>query len=552
MKNTISNVINAIIKKEKLIAVIVLIVMAAAGLAVTDGYGVHLDEAIELSILNSNIKEYSCYIPGKLGDKIANAARGVERISESDEKDHGIAAYYGYVFVRKLAQREPYQTLAFHMYTFCIFMLGVLALYGIVKLLTNSVWQSLFASLMLYLSPRMFGEGHYNNKDIVVMAFVLITIYFGLKMALERRYRYAILFAMAAAVATNTKIAGAWFYGIIGIGYLITLIRKKELTKRNVSIGLVAIVVYVIFYVLVTPAMWRDTFGFIMYLVKYANDFDRWDNNLLFEGVLYRYSVNPPPAYYLPKMILITTPLYILVLIIYGVVMTAANALKECRSDGVQNHKMTRNTILSAVNILLWMFPLVFAVVCRTRVYNGWRHFYFIYGPMVITAAYGCNCLCKNTAPQLKKLLVVTGCAITLISQAGILINNPYQYAYFNVLAGKDAQNRYEMDYWMVSTKQALLDLYRLHGNDGSDAGKIKLASRGRMSANAVNKAMRVLPEDVAGRFEICGQAEADYLFVNSYGFVLEPDERFDGSGYVKEVELKSYGHEVCCIYRLN
>ena len=41
MKNTISNVINAIIKKEKLIAVIVLIVMAAAGLAVTDGYGVH-------------------------------------------------------------------------------------------------------------------------------------------------------------------------------------------------------------------------------------------------------------------------------------------------------------------------------------------------------------------------------------------------------------------------------------------------------------------------------------------------------------------------------
>ena len=110
MKNTISNVINAIIKKEKLIAVIVLAVMAAAGLAVTDGYGVHLDEAIELSILNSNIKEYSCYIPGKLGDKIANAARGVERISESDEKDHGIAAYYGYVFVRKLAQREPYQT----------------------------------------------------------------------------------------------------------------------------------------------------------------------------------------------------------------------------------------------------------------------------------------------------------------------------------------------------------------------------------------------------------------------------------------------------------
>ena len=62
----------------------------------------------------------------------------------------------------------------------------------------------------------------------------------------------------------------------------------------------------------------------------------------------------------------------------------------------------------------------------------------------------------------------------------------------------------------------------------------------------------RTVTRWITGWFEICGQSEADYLFVNSYGFVLEPDERFDGSGYVKEVELKSYGHEVCCIYRLN
>ena len=56
MKNTISNVINAIIKKEKLIAVIVLVIMAAAGLAVTDGYGVPLDEELELNILSSNVR----------------------------------------------------------------------------------------------------------------------------------------------------------------------------------------------------------------------------------------------------------------------------------------------------------------------------------------------------------------------------------------------------------------------------------------------------------------------------------------------------------------
>ena len=275
MKNTIGNVINAIIKKEKLIAVIVLVVMAAAGLAVTDGYGVPLDEELELNILSSNVREYALHVPGRLGAKLQNATAGIEPISESDEKDHGISAYYAYVPIQLVLGKTQYKTLAFHMYTFVIFIMGVLALYGIVYMYTHSVWISLFGALMLYLSPRMFGEGHYNNKDMVAMAFVLITMYFGIRMIREKKYRYAVAFALAAAIATNTKIIGAWFYGIIGPVYLVILIVTGELKKRNIGVGLAAIAAYVIFYVILTPAMWSDPAGFIEYIVKYANNFER-------------------------------------------------------------------------------------------------------------------------------------------------------------------------------------------------------------------------------------------------------------------------------------
>ena len=41
------------------------------------------------------------------------------------------------------------------------------------------------------------------------------------------------------------------------------------------------------------------------------------------------------------------------------------------------------------LTVLLWLLPLAFAVLTRTRVYNGWRHFYFLYGPMLALAVLG-------------------------------------------------------------------------------------------------------------------------------------------------------------------
>lgn len=531
-------------KNQKKIIAFVMLVMTIAGFAVTGGYGVPLDEAIEMSILTSNVKEYAMHIPGALGDKLENKFSYVIPISQSEEKDHGIAAYYGYVPLHVLADDARAQSAIWHAYTFLIFMAGVFAMYGIVRELSGSSWQALFAALMLYLSPRMFAEGHYNNKDMVVMSFVLLTIYFGIKMIRAKKYTFAVLFAAAAAVATNTKIVGAWFFGIIGIAYLVYLIAGKELKKHNVLVGITAIIAFFAGYVLLTPAMWNNPVEFIRYLLVYAQDFDRWDNNILFEGNIYRYSVNPPPKYYLLKMIFITTPVYILVLNAAGMVLTIVNLVKSRLRD--------RKALAMAVNLLLWVFPLTFAVISGTRVYNGWRHFYFVYGPMVITASYAVYCAAKALAVSAKKYvkegLTAAACLIVMISSIGLVVSHPHQYAYFNIFAGSDAENNYETDYWMVSTKAALKELYEKK-YDGKNA--IKIASIGRMNVNAMGKALRAMAEEMAGAFKTCDMSEAEYLFVNPYGLVLDTSVNFEVENKEKEVSVKSYGNEIAAIYKI-
>jgi len=272
---------------------------------------------------------------------------------------------------------------------------------------------------------------------------------------------------------------------------------------------------------------------------------------MLFDGTIYKYSVNPPPALYLPKMILITTPLYVLLLTAFGAIMSVVSLVKSKAKD--------KRAVAAAVALLLWVFPLVYAVACRTRVYNGWRHFYFIYGPIILTASYGAWFIAKivhdragrpasKTSCAARYSVTAAACMVCAVMFVGIAVNNSTQYAYFNILAGNDAQDRYEMDYWMVSTKNALMELYK---NEYDGQQTIKLSSEGRMNANAITKALRVMPEEIADAFEVCSSDKAQYIFINRYGLILDTDAQFDENKYEKAVSVKSYGREISAVYKL-
>ena len=147
------------------------------GLVTVPQYGRPWDERLEMDILRMNLWEY---VRAAGADESAFAywqeqGNGTTSellpISESIERDHGAAAFYPLAgVVMDASLTEHGRMILWHFWCWILFTLGALALYGCCRELELSRGVSLAAVGFLLLSPRFFAEGHYNNKDTVLMA----------------------------------------------------------------------------------------------------------------------------------------------------------------------------------------------------------------------------------------------------------------------------------------------------------------------------------------------------------------------------------------------
>ena len=360
--------------------------MLVIGLVTVPDYGHPTDEEIEMRLVKGNYLEYIDHIFGpdsSLIRMVDNSGK-LLRISESRDRDRGVAAYYLFAPFFKLPSDRAVM-LAWHAYTFVLFMLGVAALYGIVKKLTRRKWLPYLAAAMLYLSPRMFAEGHYNNKDIVLLSLVLITIHCGIRYIQSHSLRHGILFAIAGAFAANGRLPGFWTFGLVGASYIGLLIRNREFTKKRLGIGLLTISSFFATFFLITPACWSNPVEFFQYMFVYSAYYGRWVGDMYFDGIYVvgaADAVANLPWYYLPYALFMSTPLYIQVLILLGVALLVSRlfARKDLRTCG--------HAPMFALITFLWLAPFVYTIAAGTLLYNGWRHMFFCYGPMLVTAMY--------------------------------------------------------------------------------------------------------------------------------------------------------------------
>ena len=110
------------------------------GLCTAADYGVYFDEPSEQEILRQNLKEYAV----RLGDGQAVAyydRLGVQRISESVEKDHGQSAYYLLAPALRLAETDSdLLHWLWHAYSWGLFTLGLLGLYLLLREMGLGGW----------------------------------------------------------------------------------------------------------------------------------------------------------------------------------------------------------------------------------------------------------------------------------------------------------------------------------------------------------------------------------------------------------------------------
>lgn len=502
------------------------------GLFTAADYGPTWDEQDEMDILRMNLWEYSRALGMDESAFEKKAAQGAELtismltpISEAIEKDHGICAFYplaGVVMDENLSEGQKSQI--WHMGCWAVFTLGAFALYGVCRQLGLSRAMALLGPVMLLLTPQFFAHGHFNNKDIALFSLALCVLWQGLRLLKKPAFWTALWFSFFGAMAANTKVVGAAIWGLCALFVLIEQLRKKSLNARVWTIAGVTALSFFGFYALLTPALWADPMGFVQYLISNAMAFARWENSILFRGAVFELWHESLPVYYLPYMILATTPLWTLLMMAVGA-FALIGGLRE---------KENRLPLLLVG--LLGTLPLGFAVLTRTHVYNGWRHFYFLYGPMLVMAVWGVHWLWQHA--RMRRVFAALLAVCMALSAAGIVREHPYQYAYYQPLVQLRGTDYNELDYWNISARDALWQLAE------QTEGEIAIAPADLWTEDALKKAVLTLPQEMAKRFVVSEDAQyvlANATYVNFSGFTAE--------GMQEKISLTSYGQPIMRIY---
>jgi hypothetical protein len=175
----------------------------------------------------------------------------------------------------------------------------------------------------------------------------------------------------------------------------------------------------------------------------------------LYEGKL--IAVPDMPASYLPHLLLLQLPLIMLFL---GLAASLSVLAAITRRDMAT----TRRANLLALMLAAYL-PVAVALVTRPALYNGIRQFVFVLPPFAVLGGLAAAWLIEQAAARGRLALaalaavLAAGIAEPII---GMMRLHPYEYVYFNPLAGgvPGAHGKYMLDYWGLAFKQAANDLH--------------------------------------------------------------------------------------------
>lgn len=544
-RNLSSANIGSAANKIRIISAFVLLLMFVVGLLVSSDYSMGWDEPHEIRILQKNVRAYADAFLGPDSQVVyVYEELGVNSIASDVERDHGQAAYYPFALYmlqpRFLTGDYDYISVSipYHYYTFVICFSAVIAFYLLAYELFNDRRVALLCAVTLFIMPRFFAESHYNNKDMVLFSLLMDSFCFGIRAIKHRKIVDALLFALVAALAANTKIIGVFFFGVIGIFYIIYLSLNKLWDKKGLIVMTVTISAFCLLYYAFTPAMWKNPISFFEYCFNNALHFSRWAGTVLFGGQIYRPSEGELPRRYLPQFMLMTTPIFISILATVGGCRAVATIFGKEKHLGSAAFDQLFFILMMMCCALI---PLLLSIVTKSLVYNGWRHFYFCFAGVAALMAYGMDILVRKWPKVSIPILL----AAILFTSAQNMINHPYQYVYYNLFAGDNIAQTYELDYWGVSTREGLF--YTARYSDGD----IKLSCWDIGSSWSVKYGFEYLSSEDRSRIELLEpfDCSADYLLENTTYKNLEetppiPEE------FLLEKVISAYGEPILNIYK--
>lgn len=375
-------------------------------------------------------------------------------------------------------------------------------------------WRAAFLALLfIALSPRFFGDCMNNPKDIPFAATSIFALY-SMASFLEKLPRLDLKTIILTALGLGLCI-GSRIGGLILIGYLVVFsglfcaqniaasgFSQKALASLVCSVALIIILgigIGLIFWPYGRTHTLPETLGAVMQI----SQFKHWNNPVLFEGKVTLAS--QLPWYYLLKWILISTPFFLHAGLIFLLILG----------------RKKKTLLLTPPTLLITaagLFPLIFIMLRHSIVYNGWRHLYFIYPPLIVLAALGWEflfgALWGKTKIVAASLLLTLLCAEPL---AWMACNYKYASVYFNPATGglKGAFSKYETDYWGLCLEESAEWLADYHQKNYSAFPYALVWAEGQITQTYL-----FLRRKLGGYYRPFGYPE-DFLKTDPYTFLV-------------------------------
>ncbi|MBN4049703.1 glycosyltransferase, partial [Bacteroidales bacterium AH-315-N07] len=317
-------------------------------------------------------------------------------------------------------------------------------------------WRMGFLALIfLVLSPRFFGHAMNNPKDIPFAAAYIFTIYHTIKFLkhLPRpSIRSVIYIIMGIACALNVRIGGLLLIAYFGLFTLIEICTNKKIhkyIKKQKILGPLNLIKYMLIITVLGyfaglifwPYGHSDPIHNPLIALQTFSKFFT-SMQILFDDQ--HINAKEVPWHYIPKWMSITVPIivmagFFLFFILYIFI-----------------RKLIRPSFIFILLFAIF-FPLAYAIYQKSVLYDGWRHFIFIYPPIIILSTITWNHFLTIAKHKIAKWIVVIIIVLLFFSPAKWMIkNHPYEYVYFNeVIGGIDnAFGKFETDYWMNGVKE--------------------------------------------------------------------------------------------------
>src|SRR5262245_3505785 len=319
----------------------------------------------------------------------------------------------------------------------------------------------LLALVLLAACPVYYGHMFMNPKDSPFAVAVAIFL-LGAVRTCEEYPRLSLatgaLVGTGFGLAFGSRIMGA--FGLIAATAALALVfvldaRANAMRSAGARLGhfvvrlIPAMVLAYAVMALIWPWSVADPLNPLRAAEYFSHFFEKpWQE--LFAGRL--IFVPDMPRSYVPTLFALKLPLILSVLGVGG----AIGALVGAFRGGTAASRRAVFLLLALAALL----PLAVTVALRPAMYNGIRHFLFVLPPLAVLGGLAGAVILEAAsrwwrfAPTAGAIVLLAGVGTAAAEMARL---HPYEYTYFNRVSGgvQAARDRYMLDYWGLSLKQA-------------------------------------------------------------------------------------------------